>query len=428
MNVLLISSQHHPMHGGIGAYVSRFVEAARQAEWRIELITRPSDVLPPASEVHLVGTIDQEPDFARRLTRLRQLHAIRPYRYALWSAAVAKRLLELDGPYDAIEFVDCQAEGFGSLLSQRVRRRFAGVPMIIHAHTPMFLEEEINRSDTMLFGRQTYHRWERQALKHADGIVVTSSLMKVRLQLASPTTVIPYPIQATPLLQPCQDRSKETIVVVGSVQPRKGVQGWARSLNQVLRERPQANALLVGPDTVGDDGMSMARRVGEIVEPALRKRFHYLGPLKHEAVLSLLAQASLVVVPSIFESFSFVAAEAICLGTPVAVSDQVGIGEHVPDLPRFAAEDVSAMAEAQIRMLERVKCSQDNARVCRAQLLQNCAPQRHLELREQFIHSLPAQTAIGSIAADDSLDELESFIASVEEAERDERCCSMAVS
>ena len=141
MRWLLVSSQHHPSHGGIGAYVARFVGVARAAGWTIDLMTRPGALHPPGATVHEVTTPDMLDDFAARLPALRRIERVRPYRYALWSRAVAERLSSIDGDFDAIEFVDSQAEGFVAIGGRQLRGRFArgGAPMLIHAHTPMFV-------------------------------------------------------------------------------------------------------------------------------------------------------------------------------------------------------------------------------------------------------------------------------------------------
>ena len=52
MRWLIVSSMHHSSHGGIGAYVAQFVEHATAAGWRVDLVTRPSDVLPPGAVIH----------------------------------------------------------------------------------------------------------------------------------------------------------------------------------------------------------------------------------------------------------------------------------------------------------------------------------------------------------------------------------------
>ncbi len=427
MRWLLVSSQHHPSHGGIGTYVAQFIQAAVDAGWRVDLLTRPGQSYPRGAHVHEVTTSDMNAAFNRRIETLRRIERVRPYRYALWSHAVAQQLAQLTGEYDAIEFVDCQAEGYASLGSRHVRQRYEGVPMILHAHTPMFVEEAVNHADPSRFGRSIYHRWERQAIALADGVIITSAQLQQKLPPMQASAIIPYPIVVNPLQMPKSSSDSatqnETIVLVGSVQPRKGVDVWGRSLNHVLRKRPRANALLIGPDTpTAPDGGSMADYVKQLIDAPVHSRFSYIGSQPHTKVLQYIQHAALVVVPSLFESFSFVAAEAIAAERPVIVSDHVGIGEHVPSLPRVKAGEVEPLAAMQIAMLEQKEKAKQLAAACHAELLEACSPHRHIQQRIAFWESLQARVS-QSVSIDDAThcdtaEELESFIKFVEEQER----------
>lgn len=426
MRWLLVSSQHHPSHGGIGTYVAQFIQAAVDAGWRVDLLTRPGKSYPHGAHVHEVTTSDMSAAFKHRVETLRRIERIRPYRYALWSHAVAQRLAQLTDEYDAIEFVDCQAEGYASLGSRHVRQRYEGVPMILHAHTPMFVEEAVNYADPSRFGQSIYHQWERRAIALADGVIITSAQLQQKLPPMQASAIIPYPIAVNPLQLSKSSGSvtqNETIVLVGSVQPRKGVDVWVRSLNRVLRERPHANALLIGPDTpTAPDGGSMADYVKQLIDAPVRSRFSYIGPQPNIKVLQYIQHAALVVVPSLFESFSFVAAEAIAAGRPVIVSDRVGIGEHVPSLPRVEAGEVESLAAMQIAMLEQKEKAKQLAAACRAELFEACSPHRHIQQRIAFWESLRSRASqpddIDGATHSDTAEELESFIESVEEQER----------
>ena|SRR5438477_2650906 len=433
MRWLLVSAQHHPSHGGIGTYVSRFVEAATDAGWSVDLITRPGDLHPAKAKIHQLTTLDQDDSFQDRIAGLRKIERIRPYRYALWAKSVAEHLLKMQPNFDAVEFVDCQAEGYAALCSPRVRRRWRGVPMIVHAHTPMFIEEQINGCDPNRFGRAIYHRWERAALENYDGIIVTSRLLAQRMPRGVPCQVIPYPIKSTNAIGPAKPR-RDQILFAGSIQPRKGVDVWARSLNGVFHARPEMSAAMVGPDTLNGPGASsMVDHVMGLLAPEFRNRLQWLGARPHHEVLRLMADAALVVVPSVFESFSFVAAEALDLGTPVLVSDQVGLAEHVPDMPQCAAGDADALAHAQLELLANPRTTAEIASRCRERLHAACSPQRHLRDRREFVRSV--QAALDCRTPDvlevDGLDEVESFIDATERAEAAEAsalACSNAVS
>lgn len=414
MKWLMVSRQHHPTHGGIGTYVQRFLHAADESGWHVELMTQPGVNWPPCARVHEVRTSDAGAAFEARLPDLRRRHVVRPYRYALWSKAVAERLLTMRDAFDVIEFVDCQAEGFAAIGCPRVRERHRGARFIVHAHTPMFVEELINGADVRAFNRAMYHDWERRALRSADGVMVTADVLRNAIGEVCDSTVIPYPIAAeTPSSD--QRRAREMrIVLIGSVQPRKGVDLWARSLNRVLRAKPKATAMLIGPDTsAAPDGLSMAAHVQRLLDPRVIDRFRWMGSLPHEQVCDMVATSNLVIVPSRLESFSFVAAESLLAGTPVLVSDRTGIAEHVPSLPRVDAQDVDALAEAQIQVLSDMATARETAEACRVEMIHACDPTRVLRLREAFIESCGPSPRLHHTAAD-TLEEVASFISNVD--------------
>ncbi len=452
MRWLLISKQHHPSHGGIGTYVQRFCRAVRAHGWHVELVTQPGDDWPLCAHVHDVRALDMEPEFESRVGGLRRMHRVRPYRYALWSKAVAERLLTIRGEFDAIEFVDCQAEGFAVLGCRAVRERFKSAAFIVHAHTPMFLEEQINGADESLFGRSIYHDWERRAIRRADGVIVTSEVLARALTVSdgefpSPQansartnhhrqareragvnvpggprkpTIIPYPIDED--RKPSTAKREERILLIGTVQPRKGVEVWVKSLDDVLRQRPRATALLIGSDTsTAPDGRSMAARIQKSLDPQVMDRFQWIGSLPHERTRELIATSALVVVPSVLESFSFAAAEALLAGTPVIVSTQTGIAEHVTSLPRVDYRDTDEWTRSQIAVLTDPNAARATAMRCRGEMLQSCAPSRVLAMREAMVCEVATRgannqrtDATGTDSRLDSLVEMARFIADVD--------------
>lgn len=418
MRWLLVSRQHCPAHGGIGTYVQRFLSAASEAGWHVELMTQQVQAEQLRCErVHEVTTIDMRPEFGQRMPELRRRHIVRPYRYGLWSKAVAENLLTIDGDFDAIEFVDCQAEGFAALGSPALRDRFRNAAFLVHAHTPMFLEEAINRADAAIFGRRIYHDWERRALAMADGVIVTSRVLGEALSDIAPSTVIPYPMDEARALSSAP--REERIVLVGNVQPRKGVDVWARSLNEVLAARPRARAVLIGGDTpAAPEGRSMAAHVQSLIASCVVDRFDWAGSLPHERVRELIAGSALLVVPSFLESFSFAAAEALLVGTPVIVSDRTGIAEHVPSLPCMPAGDAAALARMQIEILSDGQRALHVADRCREEMLKACAPRRVLGMRQNMLSALRrAGRHHRAASSTDTLAEIASFITGVDAAE-----------
>jgi hypothetical protein len=300
---------------------------------------------------------------------------------------VAEQLLSVEGQPDVIEFVDCQAEGFVSLTSQHVRDRFAEAAFVISAHTPMWINERYPGADPDRFGRPIYHAWERTALQAADGVIVPSRGLRDRLNLETPALVSCLPMTESPA---SAAMGSQMILLIGSVQPPKGVDVWARSLNRVLLAKPKATAVLIGTDTpTAPDGLSMAAHIQRLIDPRVLDRFRWIGAVSHDHAMRFVDDAAMVVVPSTFESFSYAAAEAVMRGRSVIVSDQVGLREHIPNLLTVPVGDADALAEAQLQILVDADEAHQQALHAREQLLAACRADRLLAERAKFYRSLP---------------------------------------
>lgn len=58
--------------------------------------------------------------------------------------------------------------------------------------------------------------------------------------------------------------------------------------------------------------------------------------IPNEELIQLYAQASLVVVPSKYEAFSYVTLESLCYGTPVVMSENVRIADHLKGIKGYS--------------------------------------------------------------------------------------------
>lgn len=420
MHLVLVSADHHPDHGGIGTATALLVRAAVAAGWRVDLVTRDGETHPPAARIHVVRTEDERPGFDAHVPALRRIERIRPYRYGLFAVAAARVLEAIDGRPDVIEFTDCRAEGVVALTSARVRRRFRDVPMIVHAHTPMFIEERVNQADSARFGRRVYHGWERRALAAADGVITTSRRVAAALTgpLAEPA-VIPYPLFADETPPNATLPRDETLLLVGTIQLRKGVDTWVRSLGEVLRRRPAARAEMVGADTPGpggDTGRTTGAELVALLDPDLRPRLRLRGRLSHAETLAAIRSARLVVAPSRFDGFGLAAAEAALLRRPLIVSDHVGLAEWAPGVTTVPANDVPALAAAQLAILADPRSAAGRAARVRDQLIAACDPADVMNRRENFVRACRARGRWPRRSAPDRIDRMDRYLRAIRRA------------
>jgi D-inositol-3-phosphate glycosyltransferase len=160
----------------------------------------------------------------------------------------------------------------------------------------------------------------------------------VRLYGASPSRIAVVPIGVdTSLFQP-QDRVEarrrlgipldgEVVLFVGRFDPIKGVR-LLPEIASCLRDRPQLRLLAVGGDQMPGETGRLLQHAHDL---GVEDKLCVLPPAPHEELPWYYSAADVQIVPSYYESFSMVTAEALACGTPVVASNVGGPASLVKD-------------------------------------------------------------------------------------------------
>jgi len=168
----------------------------------------------------------------------------------------------------------------------------------------------------------------RHAVEHADCLVACSrfvqQLMRQHYNLEPPVVVPPFDISLFPLGRGPIDQ-RPTILAVGDFNvPRKGVRALVRAF-AIARERvPDARLRLSGamsPALEAELRSGVSERVSANIE--------VLGLGRPEDVPRQYAEASVVVLPSMWEPSGGVLMEAWAAGAPVVATNHGGLPEFV---------------------------------------------------------------------------------------------------
>jgi glycosyltransferase involved in cell wall biosynthesis len=114
-------------------------------------------------------------------------------------------------------------------------------------------------------------------------------------------------------------------VCVGRFAASKGQDVLLKAMAQVVSRHPDATVEFIGGGSTRVACEEMARKLG------LGERCRFLGALPHSEVLSRMAGAFAVIVPSRNEAFGLVNIESMSVGVPVIGSNTGGIAEIVRD-------------------------------------------------------------------------------------------------
>lgn len=119
------------------------------------------------------------------------------------------------------------------------------------------------------------------------------------------------------------NESDPLILFLGRIQRGKGLEYLVPCLSR-LNDK-SATLLIAGPD----EGGYRAQIERLIDQFGVRTRVRFLGMVRGDQKTSLLQAADVVVAASAHENFGIAVAEALAVGTPVAVSDQVGLADWI---------------------------------------------------------------------------------------------------
>lgn len=114
-----------------------------------------------------------------------------------------------------------------------------------------------------------------------------------------------------------------TIGVVGRLRSEKGQRTMLAALPRILGRLPDAKLLVVGD---GPDRVVLERLAEEL---GVAASVRWTGHVAHERVAELYAAMDVLAVPSRYEAFGLVAAEAMAMSLPVVGTETAGLSEVI---------------------------------------------------------------------------------------------------
>jgi glycosyltransferase involved in cell wall biosynthesis len=183
-------------------------------------------------------------------------------------------------------------------------------------------------------------------------VIVTSPLTARTL-----ATDFAVPSNRITVAEPGTDRAQRApgsgspphIVAVGSIVPRKAYDVLVRALGN-LKDR-NWRLTIAGPPDRSPAALGALRNA--VRETGLGDRVALTGPLPSSDLDSLYAGADLFVLPSLYEGYGMVLAEAMARGLPIVCTTGGAAAETVPDEAalKVSPGEESALTEALDRVL-----------------------------------------------------------------------------
>jgi len=209
------------------------------------------------------------------------------------------------------------------------------LPCIVTVHDVAWLkvQQHARPYARWYFGRFMLARYRRARRIVVDSLFSRQELLSVLAVDASRIDVIYPGVDAEFCTLDRAPDGTQTILAPGTVERRKNIEVLIRALPAL----PGARIVSVGPATsYRETCMALARRL------AVESRVEFRGYVTRAELLRLYAACALVAVPSRYEGFGYAAAQALCAGTPLVVSNAGALRELAGDAGTVRADDVTA--------------------------------------------------------------------------------------
>lgn len=236
---------------------------------------------------------------------------------------------------DVVQVPNWDSEGIAVLLA-------GGFHTVLGLYTPLkstrAVDPVLGAPSTILDQLEQVERfcYTRADLLLACGPAIVTEIEQ-RYDLALDPDRIAYVAHAIPDVTitsaPVRHADEVTVLFVGRLEPRKGIDTLLAAIPQVAANLPSARFVIVGRDThPGPDGRT-PREAFEQSETGreLAARVRFTGVLGDEQLLTEYAACDVFVAPSRYESFGLILLEAMRAGKPVIAGRVGGMTDIVED-------------------------------------------------------------------------------------------------
>ena len=241
-----------------------------------------------------------------------------------------------------------------------IKKKYPALPLVVRLHAPNYLVENLKNRYVPFFAKlrfvlgavrrfkfdlgywRAYNKnddADYNFIKMANYITAPSKPMKQWVTKhwnipADKIKVIPNIFSPTDLLLDIPvliNSPYKRVVFFGRLNVLKGLVNATKAMNKILQKYPDWKFRVIGDDGNGPAaGTSMRAFMKEQLH-AVIDRVEFLDGMVYEALPEAIGDSEIVLLPSLFESFSYTCAEAMAAGKAVVGSGNGGMADLIED-------------------------------------------------------------------------------------------------
>lgn len=366
LKICLLGYRSSPTSGGQGVYISYLSKALVEAGHSVDVVSGPPyPVLDPRVKLICLPSLDL---FEHGLTSLRPRHLRSLTNIIEWLSKLTggfsepytfgrravKYLRQHGHEYDLIH--DNQSLSYGMLELQRM-----GLPLVTTLHHPITSDLRIAlRHAGNWWHKVLIRRWhsflimQKRVVNNLHHIVTVSE--QSRQDIARDFGIQPAAISLvyngidTEIFRPMPEIERKPLRLMATAsadQPLKGLSYLLRAIATLREEYPDVELLLVGKPREGGHTERLIGRLG------IAESIRFVSRISTEEMVRYYAEASVAIVPSVYEGFGLPAGEAMACGVPVVSTDGGALPEVVGDAGiQVPVRDADAIVAAVKKLLE----------------------------------------------------------------------------
>lgn len=360
LRIALLGYRSQPFAGGQGVYLNYLSKALVEAGHHVDVISGPPYphldprvrlIQLPSLDLFENGLLSLRPRHLKSLTDIIEWLAkltggfAEPYTFG---RRAVRYLRDHGGDYDLIH--DNQSLSYGMLEIQDM-----GLPLVTTVHHPITSDLRIAlKAARGWYERLLIRRWhsflnmQKKVVKQLHNVVTVSDCS--RQDIARDFGLQPAGIGLvhngidTEIFRPLPGVQRKTMRLMATCSadaPLKGLRYLLRAYARLLPRYPELELLVVSKPRPGGKTEKLVERLG------IADKVQFVNGISTQRMVEYYAEATIAVVPSVYEGFGLPAGEAMACGVPVVSSDGGALPEVVGDAGVIVpARNVDALAEA----------------------------------------------------------------------------------